>query len=240
MSKQPHQVCRSTRAEPPVIELFFSKGIEQAERIIYIQHLRAEVITVILSLEHGLHFVLPHTELFRHLRNRLRKISLQLLLGYSAQSLIAGIHTDIVRLIETAEHTNLRKLRHPGKEYELQVIVSFLEHRIETFQNFPIPLFQFSFIFTYSDVESRPAEFLLPCPHSSLQNIFQSTGLSKIRSVEINMEYRIFIPILFQPFHGQSLEKLPPAEEIVFQRADQQALPEPPRTAKEIDIPFCN
>ena len=55
--------------------------------------------------------------------------------------------------------------------------------------------------------------------------------------VQVQMQYRIFEPFLFQSMHGKSLEKLLLALEIRLQCTDEQTLAEPPRTAQEIIAP---
>jgi len=55
---------------------------------------------------------------------------------------------------------------------------------------------------------------------------------------QIQMQYRIFRPVLFQFLNSQTLKKLLLALEIGFHRRNQQAFAETARTAKEI-IPAC-
>ena len=51
------------------------------------------------------------------------------------------------------------------------------------------------------------------------------------------MQHRILFPILFKGFNGQSPEKILLPLEICLHRADQKALPEPPRPDQEIVAP---
>ena len=60
----------------------------------------------------------------------------------AAQGVKSGIHADVVGLIEPAEHTDLRKLRHPREQHELQEVVRTLEGGVESFQSIPIDVFQ--------------------------------------------------------------------------------------------------
>ena len=77
---------------------------------------------------------------------------------------------------------------------------------------------------------------LLPCGQVYIDLIFQIAGLFKFGIVEINMEHRIFEPVLFQLLHGQSLEQFFMSQEVVFKRGDKQTLAEPSGTAQEVDL----
>ena len=76
----------------------------------------------------------------------------------------------------------------------------------------------------------------LPSENQSLDFGFQGIRLCEVRTIEVYMEYRISVPLLFQPVNGQSAEQLFPAQKIVLQGGDQQAFPETSRTAQEIDL----
>ena len=52
------------------------------------------------------------------------------------------VHTDVVRLIETTEHAYLRELGDTREQDKLQVIISFLEHRIYAFEQIAIIILQ--------------------------------------------------------------------------------------------------
>ena len=66
------------------------------------------------------------------------KRPLQFSLHDTADRLIGRTHTDILRLVETTEHTHLRKLRHTREQHEAQVLVSSLEGGVETLENITI------------------------------------------------------------------------------------------------------
>ena len=52
------------------------------------------------------------------------------------------------------------------------------------------------------------------------------------------MEHGVLVPVLFKAVDGESLEQVSPAQEIVFQGREQQALAEPAGTAQEVDMSF--
>ena len=49
-----------------------------------------------------------------------------------------SVHTDVIGLIESAEHAYLRELRHSREHHKLQVLVGILENAIESFEYIPI------------------------------------------------------------------------------------------------------
>ena len=67
---------------------------------------------------------------------------IKFIFGYSTQGLILFVHTDVRRLVESAEHAHLRELGHTGQQHKLEVGVRFLENRIETLQDIAVMLFQ--------------------------------------------------------------------------------------------------
>lgn len=56
----------------------------------------------------------------------------------STKSIETAIHTDILWLVETAEHAHLREFGHTGQQYELQGGIGSLEGRIKTFQGLTV------------------------------------------------------------------------------------------------------
>ena len=118
------------------------KGIQKAERVIDIGHEIAEMIAVILGLKHRTHLVVRAPVYFGHRLYRITESSVKLLLGDAAECLVLAVHTDILRLVETAEHAHLRELGHTRQEHELKMLVGTLEHRIETLEDIPVLLFQ--------------------------------------------------------------------------------------------------
>ena len=63
-------------------------------------------------------------------------------LSHTTQCFIMIIHTYIFRLVEPAEHTDLRKFCHSRKQHKPQVFISPFEGGIESFQDFAVGIFQ--------------------------------------------------------------------------------------------------
>ncbi|SCI49346.1 Uncharacterised protein [uncultured Bacteroides sp.] len=66
----------------------------------------------------------------------------QLLLGHSAESLVMYVHTDVIRLVEPAEHTHLRELGYSRQQDKLQVCIGSLKHRVEGLQHVAVSVLQ--------------------------------------------------------------------------------------------------
>ena len=77
-----------------------------------------------------------------HIPNRLGEIIPKLILSDAAKSFVASVHTDVVRLVETAEHAYLREFCHSGKKNKLEMTVRHLKHGIESFQNVAVLVFK--------------------------------------------------------------------------------------------------
>ena len=168
MRQQTDKIGRSTALEPIIVNPAGIKRIEQAERIVDIRHSVAEVITVILRLKHIQHFIIRASVGLRQLLYRLSEITFQFLLRYTAKSLILGVHADVFGLVETTEHTHLRKFCHTGQEDKLQVFIRPLEGRIKTFQNVTMLFLQVLVI--VQDVKNRLVVFIHQ--HHSTQTRF--------------------------------------------------------------------
>ena len=67
-----------------------------------------------------------------------------------------------------------------------------------------------------------------------VQNVWQGIGVLVLTCVQVEVQHRVFFPILLQLLHGQSFEQLLLALEIRFQRGDQQAFAEAAGTTQEI------
>ncbi len=80
--------------------------------------------------------------LFAKFLNLFLKHSEQLIFGYAAQSVIAAIKTDILWLIESAEHTDLRELGDACQQDELQVTICIFEYTIKAFEDFAVIVFK--------------------------------------------------------------------------------------------------
>ena len=100
------------------------------------------MITVIFLFQHFSHLARGTVIFQSHTGYLLREIAFQLFLGNAAECLVTGIHTDVLGLVETAEHAYLGEFRHSRQQYELQVAVRSLEDRIETLQHIPVAVLQ--------------------------------------------------------------------------------------------------
>ena len=138
MVEQADQVTGRTRAKPIILYIPNAKGIEQTKRIEDVRLPLTEMITVIMPLQQLAHLLGPHSHLVRHDVHLVMKRLLQFRLRDTADRLIGRTHTDILRLVETTEHTHLRKLRHTREQHKAQVLVSSLEGRVETLENITI------------------------------------------------------------------------------------------------------
>ena len=52
------------------------------------------------------------------------------------------VTTDVVGLVETAEHADLRELGHAGEQHELQMFVGEFEHAVESLENLAVVFLQ--------------------------------------------------------------------------------------------------
>ena len=107
MGKQADKIRRSARAEPIVTDTFLVESIQQTERIIDIGQAIAEMIAVVLSFQSLHHLFLRTMVNGCHIPDWLGEISPELILSDAAKGLVAGVHTNVVRLVEAAEHTHL-------------------------------------------------------------------------------------------------------------------------------------
>ena len=94
-----------------------------------------------MPLQQLAHLLGAHPHLVRHGVHLVMKCPLLFRLRDTADRLIGRTHTDILRLVETAEHTHLRKLRHAREQHEAQVLVSSLEGRVETLEGLAVDVF---------------------------------------------------------------------------------------------------
>ena len=53
----------------------------------------------------------------------------------TAQSIVFPVHTDVVQLVQIAEHADLSKLGDTRQEYETKIAVSTFQNTIESFQD---------------------------------------------------------------------------------------------------------
>ncbi len=127
MVKKPDEISRSAGGEPIITYLLFVERIQQAERIVDPDQSATEMIAVIALAEHAAHLLDCHTLQCRHLGDRLRKITFQLIFRDAAQRVIQRCHAYVIGLIKTAEHAYLGELGDSGQEDELEVGIGFLE-----------------------------------------------------------------------------------------------------------------
>ena len=67
-----------------------------------------------------------------------------------------------------------------------------------------------------------------------IQDFLQALQIVILLYVEVQVQYGVRYPILFQLFHGQSVEQLLLSLEVGFQRGDEQALAKTARTTQKI------
>ena len=100
------------------------------------------MITVKLPLQLVFHSFLCGFISHGHRLNLLIKGRIQFIFRNATKCLVMLIHTNVVRLIETTEHAYLRELGDTREQNKLQVIISFLEHRIYAFEQIAIIILQ--------------------------------------------------------------------------------------------------
>ena len=113
------------------------------------------MIPVILRLHELFHFFYRQLVFPCQFLDRNGKIAFQLLARDPAKGFELLVHADISRLVEAAEHAYLREFGHPRQQDELQVLVSRLEYRVETFQDSPVAVFQRHPVFPDNRFQSR-------------------------------------------------------------------------------------
>ena len=92
------------------------------------------MVTVVTPLQFCAGLLHRQLVIVSHIAYTLLKIRAHLFLRDAANSLIAGIHGDIVEVVEVVEDAHFTKLRHPCKEGKADVAVLRLKHRIESLQ----------------------------------------------------------------------------------------------------------
>ena len=61
--------------------------------------------------------------------------------------------------------------------------------------------------------------------------------LSEFLPIEVDMKYRICVPLRFEGVDGETAEELLASEKIVLEGGDEQALAKTTGAAEEIDFP---
>ena len=133
MVQQADQIGGCAAGEPIVTECLFGKRVQQAERIVHIRQVAAEMIAVIPVLQHVQHPFFSNLIFYRQCLDRLGKVMLQFFLRDAAKRFILLVHADVARLVEPAEHTYLRELGHARQQHELKVFIRQFKGGIETF-----------------------------------------------------------------------------------------------------------
>ena len=131
MRKQTNQISRCATLKPIVSEVHLVKGIQDAKGIKNICHAFTEMIAIIFLFKHSQHLVITTIVIFCKFLNWFSKISDQLILGNSTYRLVVTIQTDVIRLVEPAEHANLRELCNTCEENKAKVSISPLESSIK-------------------------------------------------------------------------------------------------------------
>ena len=155
MVQQTDKIGGSARSEPVVAQHLLVKSVQQAEGVVDVRQGGAEVVAVILSLQHLLHLHFVHLELLRHLADCFGKDIVYLLLRDAAECIVTLVHADVLGLVEAAEHADLRKLRNARKHHEPQIGIGILEHAVETFQHIAVVFFELDAVpFAVGDVQA--------------------------------------------------------------------------------------
>ena len=89
----------------------------------------------------------------------------------------------------------------------------------------------------YSDFTLRGTVEAFPIAQVLFQYVGQCFGCIISLCVQIEMQNRMYSPVLFQSFHSQSLEEFLPSQEVSFQCRDEQTLTEAAWTTQEVILP---
>ena len=118
---------RRRAAEPIVGNFPLVECVKQAEGIVDVGHVLAEMIAIVHSLQFYECLVATFTQLLRQPFDIRVQLSGEFFLGDAAECLVVGGHRDVVEVVERAEDAHLRELGDAGDEDELQVVVEGLE-----------------------------------------------------------------------------------------------------------------
>ena len=127
LTKQVYQESRSARREPEVLVLLCIEGVEQAERVIDVGTMLAEMITVIPLFQMNTCFLESFVVRFGHPLDVRFQFRQQLLLGDAADSAEVIAHADILQIVQLAEDTHLAELADAGDEKEAEILPHTLE-----------------------------------------------------------------------------------------------------------------
>ena len=145
------------------------------------------MITIIPGFQTELHFIGSAPFLCSQHSNRIGEILLQFFLGNATKCLVTIVHADILRLVETAEHTNLRELGDTRQQHELQISVGTLEGGIESFQRVPVLVFHRSI----KHIQNRLVVFIHQ-HHGTATILFTGTTEHFLKTVAHGQQILVF------------------------------------------------
>ena len=82
------------------------------------------------------------------------------------------------------------------------------------------------------------AILLLPSRQVKINHFLQFPESGKVNTVKVNMEHRVFQPVLFQAVYLQTLEQVLVPQEIMLQRRNQKAFSKTPGASQKINLSF--
>lgn len=184
----------------------------------------------------------------------LRKVLLQLYFGYATDVRVAGIHGDILEVVESAEHGQFADFGDTGEETEADVGVLGFHHAVEPLKLATEDIGE-RFVDEDDDrttgllmgglnhvAKANPrniravlrAIFPLPLGEGVVQYFQQDIVFVVSLAAQVHAENRIRDPVLLQPGDAEAVEKFLFPAEVSFHRGDEQAFAEAAWTAEEV------
>ena len=117
-----NQKGRSARREPEVLVLLCIESIEQAERIIDVGAMLAEMITVVLPFQMSASFLVSLIVCLGHPLDVRLQVCEQFLLGDAAKRTEIIAHADVLQVIQFAEDAQLAELADAGDEEKAKIL----------------------------------------------------------------------------------------------------------------------
>ena len=119
--------------------------------------------------------------------NRFGKLRVQFFFCDAAECLVFISHTDVQRLVKSAEHADLRKLGNARQEHKAQIGICALENGIERLKYLSVLFHKFSIFFQHIQqwfvvFVNEHHHLLSALLNSSLYNPFEARCRIKIRS----------------------------------------------------------
>ena len=99
------------------------------------------MITVVFLFQSFHCFLITHAKIVSQLPDRGVEDGEKFFFSNAAQRFVTPVHTDVIRLVESAEHAHLRELGDSGEHHKLQVLVGILEQTVESFQKIAVVVF---------------------------------------------------------------------------------------------------